>query len=146
MHSEELHQAVVEGTSLLQAAPNVEAFALIGSALYLPADQVNDVDFAVLLKPGTLAFEHLARMTTSGDWKPCGEYDTTGSDAWGAVRKGNLNLMVTHDRVFFDGYKMAMEVCRVLNLTRKEDRIAVCRVVRDRVPAADILAEKADLF
>jgi hypothetical protein len=65
-------------------------------------------------------------------FEPCGDYDAEAG-TWFAVRRGNLNLMVTHDRRWYEDYLLAMEVCKVLRLEHKDDRIAVCRVVRDKL-------------
>lgn len=55
-----------------------------------------------------------------------------------AVRRENINLMVSHDPKFFADYKTAMEVCKALKLKHKEDRIAVCQIVRDGKKAEDV--------
>lgn len=147
MQAGEVTKAVIDGTSMLFTWGDVQEFALIGSAMYLPPEKVADVDFVVLLKPGREAMEYLSSLSGDG-WQPCGDYDTEGG-LWGAVRRGDLNLMVTHDRAFYDGYKLAMEVCKVLRLENKDHRIAVCRVVRDRKSADQVLSsmpKKEDLF
>lgn len=121
---------------------NVEAFALIGSAMYLPAEKVGDVDFAVLLKSGNDASLACAELVREHSFEPCGDYDAEAG-TWFAVRRGNLNLMVTHDRRWYEDYLLAMEVCKVLRLEHKDDRIAVCRVVRDKL-SADAVRPFAD--
>ncbi len=80
---------------------------------------------------------YLSELIMQG-WDHCGEEYDTQHGTWGAVRRGDINLMVTHNRVFFDGYKRAMEVCKVLGLKRKEQRIAVCKVVRDGMSADEV--------
>lgn len=129
-------EEIARGEALIRSLPHIAEFALIGSAMYLP--DPNDVDFAVLLDTSCEhqndAMSRASSMAGIDGWELCGDYDTA-TGAWCAVRKGNLNLMLTHDRKFYDGYKLAMEVCKVLRLTNKEDRMAVCRVVRDGIPA-----------
>jgi hypothetical protein len=121
------------GRAVIASLPAITDHALIGSAMYLP--QANDVDFAVLLMHGD-ACTYVSDLALKGDgWSHCGEEYDSAAGTWAAVRRGNLNLMVTHDRNFFEGYKLAMEVCKALRLTNKPDRIAVCKVVRDRMPA-----------
>jgi hypothetical protein len=125
------------GTALIRALPGVKDFALIGSAAYLP--DANDVDFAVLIDAAdgaADAINYTGQMQNDG-WGNCGEYDGVGG-IWAAVRRENLNLMVTHDQQFFDDYKRAMEVCKALRLRHKEDRVAVCQIVRDRKPADEV--------
>lgn len=125
------------GETLLKRLPRIVEFALVGSAIYIPADAVEDVDFAVMLSldEGKCAVDYASEMLA--EWSACGEYDGVGGN-WCAVRAGNLNLMLTNDRAFFDGYKLAMEVCKVLRLSNKDDRIAVCQVVRDKKKADEV--------
>lgn len=118
---------------LAQRLPGVRKFMLIGSASYMP-EQAQDVDFAVLLDDGLNAMEFTSRMNAVDKWELCGEYDLD-KGTWAAVRKGKLNLMITHDRVFYERYLVAMEVCKVLKLTSKGQRIAVCKIVRDGMVA-----------
>jgi hypothetical protein len=121
--------------AFIPTLPHVLDFALIGSASYLP--NASDVDFAVLIDhQAANAVDYTVRMANDG-WGTCGEYDGVGG-IWGAVRRENLNLMVTHDPKFFADYKTAMEVCKALHLTHKEDRIAVCQIVRDGKKAEDV--------
>ncbi len=123
---------IERGTALVRSMPAVTGFALIGSASYLP-EQAQDVDFAVMLADGQHAVDYCVALEPQG-FTPCGQYDGVGG-IWYAVRHGHVNLIVTHDRKFYDGYLLAMEVCKVLRLANKEDRIAVCQVVRDGMTA-----------
>lgn len=133
---------IADGAEVLARLPSVAAFALIGSAAYLPNPA--DVDFAVLL--------NLPASVSSGDYfddhlKPLGfracsgEYGAMGDGDWYAVRRGNLNLMVSTSETFYGGYIKAIEVCKLLNLTDKQDRIDVCQIVRDGLPASSIRME-----
>jgi hypothetical protein len=139
MTNEDLKEELAAGEAVIAAhreAGAVIDHALIGSALYLPADVVGDVDFAILLAEGSNAMDWTIGWTQAEpEWQACGEYDTSLGE-WCAVRRGNPNIM--HSRAFFDGYKLAMEVCKVLRLERKEDRVAVCKVVRDGLPADEV--------
>lgn len=56
-----------------------------------------------------------------------------------SFRKGRVNVLVTADPMFFDKFALAAEVCKVLKLTVREDRIKVHAVIRDG-RAADSLA------
>ena len=130
-------QAEIEaGRALIAKLPHVLDSALIGSAMYLPEDQVHDVDFAVLVYPNQHAIDYTQKLCDEG-WGRCGEYDGQGG-TWAAIRRDNLNLMVSHDPELFKGYKIAMEVCKALNLQHKEDRIAVCAIVRDGKKADEV--------
>lgn len=132
---------IAAGEALIPTLPSVLDFALIGSASYLP--EAGDVDFAVLIDPAINAVDYASQMVTDG-WGNCGEYDGVGG-IWAAVRRENLNLMVTHDPKFFTDYKTAMEVCKALNLTHKQDRIAVCQIVRDGKKADEVMTH-AELY
>ena len=124
------------GESLISALPNVLGHALIGSAMYM--EDAKDIDFAILIEGD--AMDYTSKLHDSG-WGLCGEYDNAVGD-WAAVRKGNINFMVTHSPKFFQDYKTAMEVCKALKLTDKEDRIMVCRIVRDGFSADAALAHR----
>ena len=126
---------IAAGEALIPTLPSVLGFALIGSASYLP--EAGDVDFAVLIDPAINAVDYAAQMANDG-WGNCGEYDGVGG-IWAAVRRENLNLMVTHDPKFFSDYKTAMEVCKALNLQHKQDRIAVCQIVRDGKKSDEVM-------
>ena len=135
----DLEREVAKGREVIQALPDVEDFAVIGSASYLPAEMVQDVDFAVLLDGKRRhAGEYTSAMAANGDWRLCGDYDTD-KGLWFAVRRDNLNLMVTHDRGFFERYLAATEVCKHLKLMNKADRIAVCQIVRDGKTADELI-------
>ena len=125
---------IAAGTMLIPTLPGVLDFALIGSAMYMR--EANDVDFAVLIDPSRNAVDYAMGMHSEG-WGQCGDYDGVGG-IWAAVRRENINLMVSHDPKFFADYKTAMEVCKALKLKHKEDRIAVCQIVRDGKKAEDV--------
>lgn len=127
-----------EAVAIIKAMRGVFDYAMVGSALYLPGS-AHDIDFAVMLAEGTGATELATELTQEypNPWFACGEYDADAG-TWCSVRRGNLNLMLTHDRAFFDGYVKAMEVCKVLRLESKDQRIAVCKVVRDGLSADEV--------
>lgn len=142
-----LPQAIAEGAAFVASLPGVEKFSLIGSAMYLPADQVADVDYAVLLAPsmdkGLVEQFCQVELNEKHGFEHCSDYDIDGS--WRAMRRGDLNLMVTSDAAWFERYLTAMEVCKALRLTKKDDRILVCMIVRDG-RTADQVAPTEDLF
>lgn len=133
--------AVAEG--LIRSLNNVADYALVGSATYLPYP--NDIDFAVLLTEGANAIDYVGALSRDKfEWELCGDYD--GVDGkWHAVRKGNLNLIITHDPKFFTGFKIAMEVCKALRLVHKMDRIAVCQIVRDGRMASEVVTHYGEI-
>jgi hypothetical protein len=130
----DIQAEIKAGEALIQALPAVKDFALIGSATYRP--DPHDVDFAVLIDPAHNAVDYCTVLVNDG-WGNCGDYDGVGG-IWAAVRRENLNLMVSHDPKFFTDYKTAMEVCKALRLEHKEDRIAVCQIVRDGKTAEQV--------
>ncbi len=132
-------QAVTnEGIDELRKMPEVEKYSIVGSSLYLP--NPNDVDFCVLLRAGRDPCLYASQLAADG-WGHCGEYDEQDG-RWCAIRRGYLNLMLTNDPKWFDGYVLAMEVCEALNLQDKADRIVVCRVVRDGYNATEAKARR----
>lgn len=132
---------IIEGEAFIRdMMPYVAERSLIGSAMYLPAEQCADVDYLVLVS-GCEYTDPLAELVMDHGFAACGEQYECSTGTWGAVRRGNLNLIVTHDKAFYEGYKLAMEVCKALRLTNKADRIAACKVVRDRVPADKVRAD-----
>lgn len=133
---------IIAGEAVIREIPTVAEFSLIGSAMYLPAEQCGDVDFVVLVQNENY-LERVTNLIMNHGFQPCGEQYECATGTWGAVRRGNINLIVTHDKAFYDGYKLAMEVCKALRLTNKRDRIAACKVVRDRLPADKV---RADLY
>lgn len=132
-------QEIVDADAYIQKLPGVIDCALIGSALYLP-ETANDLDFAVLLWPNKTPAEFCATLCNQG-FSSCSKYAHMPVESdWLSVRNGMLNLMVTADREFFDGYVTAMQVCLALHLTEKRDRILVCKIVRDGMTAVQAKA------
>lgn len=130
---------IEEGKKIIANLPYVRDFCLIGSAMYL--DDANDVDFLVLTELAVPANEFAYRLVNAG-WSPCSKYevsDGSGCSPFAAVRLGNLNLIITHDTKFYERYKTAMEVCKALRLVHREDRIAVCQIVRDGRIADEVI-------
>lgn len=138
-----LQATIDEGDAYLRTLPGVSAWRLIGSAQYLPEAQVNDVDFAVLLQPALDPARYATSLEETG-WGKCSEYDQT-TGLWFAVRRGDLNLMLTSDPEFYEKYLRAMEVCQGLRLAEKAHRIVVCSIVRDGLSAAEA-RNRAGLF
>lgn len=134
--------AIDRGHAWLAKQPAVAAFALIGSAHYLPNPA--DVDFAVLIRPDDILDprEWCNLLVAQGSWQHCSMYAQANVDEWWSVRDGLLNLMVTAEVGFYDRYLRAMEICRGAHITDKNQRIAICKMVRDGLSADDVLAGK----
>lgn len=116
------------------AMSNVKDSAIVGSAAY--SNNPNDLDIAILTDRPVFLWE--TENCPIGEWQRCGDYDTSGTNTWTSVRRDNLNLMITNSQEFFDGYKMATEVCIALKLENKADRIKVCQIVRDKKKASEV--------
>lgn len=137
---------VVTGTDILKHTKGVKDFCLVGSCIYM-GSEAKDVDFLVLCDaedfnsghdaPWPEATQHAngPRHWFGSDWEMAPEYDDQDF-TWGAIRKGNLNFILTVDPEWYKRYKLASEVCVALKLQDKADRIVVHRVVRDGYDAA----------
>lgn len=141
-------EVVTETTLYLQGIPEVEDFTLVGSST-IPGCEPKDVDFLVLLKPpgpkiptgdakvdASHPFDHLMWIVDTfkkDGWKlPSGEYDDQ-DETWAALRKGYANLIVTTSPEWRDRCEQANNVCRLLQITNKVERVAVFRMLRDRM-------------
>lgn len=120
-------------------------FTIVGSAVY--REDPRDVDFLVLVKPDVGVQEFCRRVSDDRGkisldplpygkgWAYCGDqYENSVKDGWMTMRKGNVNLIVTEDKEWYDDCYTASEVCAALGLERKSDRVRVHRVIRDRMP------------
>lgn len=52
-----------------------------------------------------------------------------------SCRKGEVNVLLVADRNYYDRFALAAEVCKVLHLQSRDDRVKVHKVVRDRKSA-----------
>jgi hypothetical protein len=129
--AKETHAAAV----LLNGHDEVVMFDMVGSGLYV--EDPKDIDFVVLLKPGTDV--HTWYPEYDRTWNVCSEaYDE--SHLWRALRKGGINLLVTADAAWADGCSQAAAVCAALGLESKADRVRVHRVIRDGMSWEDAKA------
>lgn len=94
-----------------------------------PAPTDTDADFLVYI-PNKAGVDRLAFALSAADWEDCGKgYEMPGD--WNAYRKGELNIILTHDADFCDRFRRAMALAARFNLLDKGDRIALCNAVRD---------------
>lgn len=127
-------QRLTKGVFEAFGSPPISA-TLIGSATYM--DNPSDIDFAVLVgrSPGVTAkLRHYVAALVGAGWQKCGVYERE-EGVWEALRHGDVNIMLTTDTGFHERYLTAMEVCKVLRLQRKAQRVAVCQIVRDGLTA-----------
>lgn len=146
MTADDLQRVRDAAAAFIASLPFVVRFAPIGSATYMPADQVGDIDFAVRLKMSQDATDYCREvLMAQHGFEDCADYDTTsGKVLWRAVRRGDLNLIVTTDGDWYERYLTATEVCKALRIADKAKRIAVCQIVRDGRTAEEVKVE--DLF
>lgn len=111
----------------VKTLPGIVESCLIGSSVYLPNPK--DIDVLILVRYNA---QNYAENLISQGWASCAseEYDLGDSD-WHAVRKGNFNLIITDDADFYKKFRAAMLVCQYLKIESKEQRIKICRIVRD---------------
>lgn len=131
----DIKATAAEAERIIAGLPGVLASRMIGSATYLP-DPI-DVDYLIHVNAGcAVAYvgENLASFMN------CGEYDTTYG-AWAAVRKGGINIIVTIDAQFYNLFGRATEVCKALRLVHKDQRVAVCQIVRDGKTSEQVAQE-----
>lgn len=87
-----------------------------------PTDTDNDT---VILCNG---YYDYASMLINDGWEDCGQqYEMPGD--FMAFRKDEENLIITEDPEFFQTYIRATEGAKVLNLLKKEDRIALFHAI-----------------
>lgn len=123
---------------MLKANPKVVDFCVAGSALYHP--EPKDLDFLVLCEGDNFTTD--ARWAFGSEFALCGvEYDDQGTQ-WGALRAGEVNLIVTVDPEWYKRAKLANEVCAALKLLDKGDRIVTYRVIRDGYNAEEANARR----
>lgn len=123
------------GEAFVKQLPHVIGWAKVGSATYL--DPANDVDFMLLIDGkgmdgaiGVPVMDYCSRILTAIGFSWCDDYDRKEGE-WQAMKMNHLNLIVTDSKERFDKQVVATEVCKYLHLTKKHDRIAICRMVRD---------------
>lgn len=135
-------------------ASQVKAWHRTGSSytVYPPVTNT-DVDFLILLREDEREYldQFLSNATVEwpgGYWTLCSKRTEEGqaiynedpnySETWYALRRGNLNLIVTIDVAWYLRAIAATELCKVLNLRSKDDRIVVFRCVRDQTDEYDL--------
>jgi hypothetical protein len=124
------------GKVIVSMLPGVVDSTLVGSAAYL--NNPKDIDFLILLQPEYDLIQYKDGLLTRL-WEDCSNQDYLGmGSTWFSVRQDNINLIITSDQKFFDGYKRATEVCKALRLESKSDRIAVHYIVRDGLTADEV--------
>jgi len=92
-----------------------------------PPVEDTDIDTVVLVEDLSDALQ----AYSAEGWTYCGkDYEANMLD-WFAVRKGKENHIVMKDLERFQHWITATELCRALNLLKKQDRILVFNTIVD---------------
>lgn len=129
---------MVEWSARLLNDESVRDFTIIGSASIEGYHDPKDLDFLVLMPPtdGNIVSTH--RWHFGPEFTlPEGEYEETEDGHWCAIRKGNVNLILTTSQKWYNSCTLANEVVRGLRLTNKHDRKIVFRIIRDGADPED---------
>lgn len=113
--------------------PGSIAVSMVGSTYVLGSG--NDIDYVALVP----SVEDAVEALLDDDWV-LGSSDEYPTDAFKSLRRGKLNLMVTDSELFYKDYVLSSEVCKVLQLKDKLDRIRVHRVIMDCETAEQVWA------
>lgn len=121
--------------------PKAEIFPTGSRYVCDPPVLITDVDFIVYTEK-----QILSELSRFGFKKSdAAEYMCSGEgDKFNSFRKGVVNLIVTNDIVFANGYLMATHICKKHNVYCKDDRITVHKIVRDTTEL-DSVVESAEV-
>lgn len=116
---------------------NIQEYQMVGSTYTLGKGR--DVDFAVLVD-NQFHFQEQPDWLV-GDWVREGA-DVYEGNVFASYRQGDINVIVMHNRDTYQKFLTAMEVCKMLKLQTRKERVLVCRIVRDGMSAeqADSIA------
>lgn len=113
--------------------PGSVAVRMVGSQYVLGYG--SDVDFVALVA----SVEDTVQVMVDNGWA-LGSSDEYPTDTFKSLRCGDVNVMVTSSVKFYSEYVLASEVCKVLQLKNKVDRIRVHRVIMDGENAEQVWA------
>jgi hypothetical protein len=105
-------------------------YQMIGSTYTLGTGR--DIDFAVLM-PETFSLLDQPEWLGEG-WVREGADHYEGG-AFASHRKGDTNIIMMNDCDLYQKFLTAMEVCKMLKLQTRRERVLVCRIVRDGMSA-----------
>ena len=102
-----------------------------GSAYICPTVAYNDLDFVMYLETAQVGAYRL--LLSDDGWESCcaAQYPDQKVDCWEAFRKGQWNLILCWNPEEYLRWLAATELAKVLNLTSKEERVGLFRVIRD---------------
>lgn len=96
------------------------AFQTGSSVICNPPVTDTDIDFMFYTRDMVKFEAHLLKA----GWKDCGEYDAN-KEQWIALRKDNLNYILTNDNTFYEKFEEATTLATQLNLLQKQQRITL---------------------
>ena len=96
-----------------------------------PAPEGTDFDVLVLANH---PWEKLVKLLNPHGFEaagsiPANELDMRSQSDFVSVRRGDLNLIITHDPDFFTKFMLATRTAKRLNLLKKEDRVALFQFI-----------------
>jgi hypothetical protein len=116
----------VERVDFSFLADYIIEYELVGSRITVdPPPTDTDLDVLILCEPDLdAAISACHRHGFNDD----GSYKELPSCFW-SVRRGDLNLILTNDKEFYDLFCLASYVCKTLNVVSKKDRITVFQAI-----------------
>jgi hypothetical protein len=123
----------------IKAKPSNPIELLIGSTLFNKCSMIELVGSQVICSPPpgedsdtdilclSFAPSSFKSKALLDGWKLDPGYGL-GED-FPSFKKGKLNIILTGETEFFDSFVKAKEVCKALNLMKKEDRIKVHHII-----------------
>lgn len=107
-----------------------------------PAPTDTDADYLVECKGQRMVSEAVDAMGRAGfSWEGGVHYQMAAEDgfmSWRHAGGEDINLIVTADAAFAARHRIATDVCKMLNLQNKVDRIVLFQAILYRVPAVPI--------
>lgn len=100
----------------------------VGSRVTFTGPHRPESDWDYLLKCTTNPHDVRNSLNQLG-WLNCGSYERIVGEFF-SVRKGTKNLIITDSQTFFDSFMHGTNICKQLNLGRKEDRVFVFEYIR----------------
>ena len=117
---------------MLSKFKNVTRYEHVGSRVTcVPAPFGTDDDWLVLTSSHDCLRAELltAKFDVGGSMVLDAEYPLDADDRFSSYVKGDVNLIVTQDELFFKKFMAATSVAKRLNLLDKDDRIVLFQAV-----------------
>jgi hypothetical protein len=123
------------------AVPGRLKFALVGSAYTYSLEQARDIDVLVLVTDVLETAEALAEQ----GWQYPPNHDPNYALLSNSIpmRHGALNLLLTGNETWYEGFARAAEVCRYLAVDDRAKRVALHQIIRDGRPANEYMHDPA---